>query len=64
MPTLWQILSPISKVNLAAAYKLASGMEFVPPDEEVNERGIECETKLETTKEIAKIMESNRDIPR
>ena len=57
MALLWQILSPLSKVNLAEAYKRASdGIEFVPPDQEVNERGIECETKLEPIEEIDKIM--------
>lgn len=54
MATLWQILKPEQKLELARLYRKLAGFEFIPPD---NPRQvIQCELKLESPEEIDKIM--------
>jgi len=43
-----------SKENWAVLYKKVKGKKWVPPVKD--KRGIQCETKIEDTEEIAKIM--------
>jgi len=54
MATLWQILKPEQKLELASLYRKLAGFEFIPP--ESPKQAIRCETKIESLKEIDKIM--------
>ena len=57
--TLWErlyfLLSEEKKEEWAKRYKKRFGKEFIPPTKD--KRAIECETKIEDTTEIARIME-------
>ena len=48
------VLTEKGKENWAALYKKVKGKKWVPPVKD--KRGIRCETKIEDTEEIAKIM--------
>ena len=54
MATLWQILKPEQKLELARLYRKLAGFEFIPPDSP--DLLVRCETKLESPEEIDKIM--------
>ena len=47
-------LSEKSKEDWPEIYKAIKGKKWVPPKQD--KRGIRCETKIENTEEIAKIM--------
>ena len=59
MPKLWDMLSPLSKVNLARVYKNLTGLEFVPPKEEKHQVMV---PQMESLQEIEKIMQENRGV--
>lgn len=54
MATLWQILKPEQKVELARLYRELAGFELIPPDSPG--QAVRCEPKLESLEEIDKIM--------
>jgi len=58
MDTLWErlyvLLSEEKKEEWAKRYKKRFGKEFIPPAQD--KRAIECETKIEDTAEIEKLM--------
>lgn len=67
MDTLWEqlyfLLSKEKREEWAKRFKKRFGVEFVPPERAQNkERGVVCDTKLESLEEIKEIMESNRGV--
>ena len=54
MATFTDFLSEKGKANWAELYKQFMGKKWIPAKDK---RGIECETKIEDTAEIARIME-------
>jgi len=54
MATFVDLLSEKGKANWAEIYKQLTGKKWVPPAQD--KRGIQCETKIEDTAEIDKIM--------
>ncbi|MGA2669972.1 MAG: hypothetical protein ABSF21_00925 [Dehalococcoidia bacterium] len=58
MAKLWDMLSPINKVNLAKVYKNLTGLDFVPPKDE-DKRKIHVEAKLEAPEELERIMQQS-----
>lgn len=55
MAKLWDIISPLSKVNLARVYKNLTGLDFMPPKDD--ERKIHLEGQIENLEEIDKLMQ-------
>jgi len=54
MATLWESLSKENKGKLVQIYEQLTGKKFIPPKRD--KRVIKCETKLESPKEMQKIM--------
>jgi len=54
MATFVDFLSEKGKANWAEIYKQLTGKKWVPPKRD--KRAIECDTKIEDTQEISKLM--------